>query len=167
MKKLAVLLGMSLLTAPAHADITHRLSSSVQLTVNAAATQVERVGNSYSVTGNNVGTTYTPTGGSAVSNGIGALSISSGVGSIPSIEATQATAGESFSFTQTFLQGDALSNSAPTAGTVSNYSSQVSTAAGSAGDLAGTIDQSGTMAITSGGAGTSAVGQFTSEIFIK
>ena len=115
MKKLAVLLGMSLLTAPAHADITHRLSSSVQLTVNAAATQVERIGNSYSVTGNNVGTTYTPTGGSAVSNGIGAMTIGSGVGSIPSIEATQATAGESFSFTQTFLQGDALSTSAPTA----------------------------------------------------
>jgi len=157
---------MTLMTAPAYADVTHKLSSSVQLTVDAAATNVQRVGSTYSVSGNNVTTQYTPSGGSATSS-IGSLTISSGVGAIPTLSATQATAGESFSFTQTFLQGDALSNSAPTAGTVSNYSSQVSTAAGSAGDLAGTIDQSGTMAITAGGAGTSAVGQFTSEIFIK
>jgi len=167
MNRLAVLFGMIMMTAPAHADITHKLSSSVQLNVNSAATQVERIGSSYSVTGNNVGTTYTPSGGSAVSNGIGALTISSGVGSIPALEATQATAGESFSFTQNFLQGDAISGSAPTVGSVGNFSSQVTNAAGVAGDLAGTIDQSGTMAITAGGAGTSAVGQFTSEILIK
>ena len=35
----------------AHADITHKLSSSVQLNVNAAATQVERIGSTYSVSG--------------------------------------------------------------------------------------------------------------------
>ena len=39
-------------SSPAFADITHKLSSSVQLTVNAAATQVERVGNTYAVSGN-------------------------------------------------------------------------------------------------------------------
>ena len=155
------------MAAPAHADITHKLSSSVQLNVNSAATQVERIGSSYSVTGNNVGTTYTPCCGSAVTNGIGSLTISSGVGAIPALEATQAVAGESFSFTQNFLQGDAVSTSAPTVGSVGNFSSQVTNAAGVAGDLAGTIDQSGTMAITAGGAGTSAVGQFTSEILIK
>jgi len=39
-----------LIFAPAaKADITHKLSSSVQLQVNAAATNVERVGTSYSV----------------------------------------------------------------------------------------------------------------------
>ena len=48
---------MLLMAAPAHADITHRLSSSVQLQVNSAATQATRLGNSYSVTGNNVNTT--------------------------------------------------------------------------------------------------------------
>ena len=39
------------------ADITHKLSSSVQLQVNAAATQVERIGSSWSVSGNGVDTT--------------------------------------------------------------------------------------------------------------
>ena len=167
MKKIsAVLFGMFMLTAPAQADITHRLSSSVQLTVDAAATNVQRVGSSYAVTGNNVTTQYTPSGGSATSS-IGALTISSGVGAIPSLSATQATAGESFSFTQSFYQGDALSSSAPSAGAVPNYSNVTSTAAGTAGDLAGTIDSSSTMGLTAGGAGTSATGQFTSEILIK
>ena len=167
MKKIsAVLFGMFMLTAPAQADITHRLSSSVQLTVDAAATNVQRVGSSYAVTGNNVTTQYTPSGGSATSS-IGALTVSSGVGAIPSLSATQATAGESFSFSQTFYQGDALGSSAPTVGEVHNFSNQTSTAAGSAGSLAGTIDSSSTVGLTAGGAGTSATGQFTSEILIK
>ena len=118
----------------ANADITHKLSSSVQLTVNAAATQVERIGSTYSVSGNNVTTQYTPTGGSATSS-IGSMTISSGVGAIPTLSATQATAGESWSFTQSFTQGDAISGSAPTVGEVANFSSQVSTAAGSAHTL--------------------------------
>jgi len=156
---------MSLMTAPAYADVTHKLSSSVQLTVDAAATNVQRVGTTYSVSGNNVATTYTPSGGSSTAS-IGSLTVSSGVGAIPSLSATQATAGESFSFTQSFYQGDALSSSAPTVGSVGNFSNQTSTAAGSAGSLAGTIDTSGTMALTAGGAGTNAVGQFVSEITI-
>ena len=156
-----------LIFAPAaKADITHKLTSSVQLQVNAAATNVERIGSSYSVSGNNVTTQYTPDGGSAT-NSVGAMTITSGVGSIPTLSAVQATAGESFSFTQSFTQGDAIVSSAPTVGAVSPLSSQTSTAAGSAGSLAGTIDSSSTISLTGGGAGTSAIGQFVSEISIK
>ena len=166
MRKLIPLL--ILFYAPiAKADITSTLSSSVQLQVNAAATQVERIGTTYSVSGSGVDTTYTPTGGSAVSDGIGGLTISSGVGSIPSLEVTQKTAGNSFSFTQSFTQGDAVSTSAPSVGTVGNFSSQTSTATGSAGDLAGTITTSGAVTLTGGGAGSSAIGQFVSEISVK
>jgi hypothetical protein len=157
-----------LIFAPAaKADITSTLSSSVQLQVNAAATQVERIGTTYSVSGSGVDTTYTPTGGSAVSDGIGGLTISSGVGAIPALEVTQKTAGNSFSFTQSFTQGDAVATSAPTVGTVGNFSSQTSTATGSAGDLAGTITTNGAITLTGGGSGTSATGQFVSEISIK
>ena len=154
-----------LFAAPVRADITHKLSSSVQLQVNAAATNVERLGNTYSVSGNNVTTQYTPEGGSAT-NSIGSLTVTSGVGSIPTLSAVQATAGESFSFTQSFTQGDALVTSAPATGSVSAFSNQTSTAAGTAG-LAGTIDSSSTITLTGGGAGTSATGQFVSEISIK
>ena len=155
-----------LFAAPVKADITHKLTSSVQLQVNAAATNVERIGSSYSVSGNNVTTQYTPDGGSAT-NSVGAMTITSGVGSIPTLSAVQATAGESFSFTQSFTQGDAIVSSAPTVGAVSPLSSQTSTSAGTAGSLAGTIDSSSTITLTGGGAGTSATGQFVSEICIK
>ena len=155
-----------LFAAPVKADITHKLTSSVQLQVNAAATNVERLGTSYSVSGNNVTTQYTPDGGSAT-NSIGALTVTSGVGSIPTLSAVQATAGESFSFTQSFTQGDALVTSAPSTGSVSAFSNQTSTSAGTAGSLAGTIDSSSTVTLTAGGAGTVATGQIVSEISIK
>ena len=156
-----------LFAAPVKADnITHKLTSSVQLNVNAAATNVERVGSSYSVSGNNVTTQYTPEGGSATTS-VGALTIASGVGSIPTLSAVQATAGESFSFTQSFTQGDAIVSSAPALGAVSPLSSQTSTAAGTAGNLAGTIDSSSTITLVGGGSGSSAIGQFVSEITIR
>ena len=156
-----------LFAAPVKADsITHKLTSSVQLNVNAAATNVERIGSSYSVSGNNVTTQYTPEGGSATTS-VGAMTIASGVGSIPTLSAVQATAGESFSFTQSFTQGDAIVSSAPSVGAVSALSNQTSTASGVAGSLAGTIDSSSTITLTGGGAGTSAIGQFVSEITIR
>ena len=58
----------------ANADITHKLQSSVQLTVNAAATQVERIGSSFSISGNGVATTDGST-----ANTISAGTITSGV----------------------------------------------------------------------------------------
>ena len=165
MKKLFLLL---FLAAPAavKADLTHSITSSVKLEVLAPATQAERIGTNYSVSGNGVDTTYTPSGGSAVTDGLGSLTISSGVGAIPALEVTQKTSGNSFSFSQNFTQGDAISGSAPTVGTVGNFSEQTSTLAGTAGDLAGTISTAGAIAITAGGAGTSATGQVITSLDI-
>jgi hypothetical protein len=42
-----------------------------------------------------------------------------------------------------------------------------SNAAGTAGNLAGTITSAGAMTLTAGGAGSSATGQFVSELLIK
>jgi len=168
MKKLALLFGMVLMAAPAHADLTHKLSSSVQLTVNAAATNVQRVGNSYSVSGN--GVTLDVGGGSkgAADLAVGGLgTLTSGVagGSLPT--AYQTTDGASFTFSNSFTAGDTIQTSAPTVGAVDAYSNQTSTAAGSAGSLAGTITSAGSVTLTAGGAGTSATGQYVSEITIK
>ena len=167
MKKFLPILLLFGFGSPAMADLTHKLSSSVQLSVSAGATQVERIGTTYSVSGSGVDTTYTPTGGSAVSDGIGSLTISSGVGAIPTLEATQKTAGSAFSFSQSFTQGDAISQSAPSTGAVSNFSNQTSTGSGTAGDLAGTILTSGAVTVTAGGAGTVATGQFVNELTIQ
>ena len=162
MKKLLPILLFAGFSSPAFADITHKLSSSVQLQVNAAATQVERIGSSWSVSGNGVDTTD----GTTV-NTVSAGTIASGVFSPGTIAATQDVPGASFSYSATYVQGDAVSQSAPSVGAVSNFSDQVSTAAGTAGDLAGTITTQGVMTITAGGAGTVATGQFVNELTVQ
>ena len=164
MKKIFLLIGMTLLTAPlsARADITTKMSSSVQLQVNAAATQMERIGSSFSISGNNIDTTDGTTAGT-VSVG----TITSGVYAPGTIAATQDTAGAAFSFSQSYIQGDAVATSAPTVGQVGNFSSQVSTAAGTKDTLAGTITSAGVITVTAGGAGTVATGQFVNELTIN
>ena len=63
MKRVLFLFTLLSMATPVRADITHKLSSSIQLQVNAAATQVERIGSSFSVTGNGVDTTDGTTAG--------------------------------------------------------------------------------------------------------
>ena len=162
MKKFIPLLLLAGFSSPAMADITHKLSSSIQLQVNAAATQVERIGSSYSVSGNGVDTTD----GTTVHT-VSAGTITSGVMAPGTIAATPDVPGASFSSSQTYIQGDAVSQSAPSVGAVSNFSDQVSSAAGTAGDLAGTITTQGVMTLTAGGAGTVATGQFVNELTVQ
>ena len=156
---------MLLMTAGAsHAGgLVTKHATSVQLTVDAARTTATRVGNSYAVSGTNVGTSDGTTAG-MLSTG----TISSGVYSPGTITANQlnATDGEAFSFSTSFTQGDALSTSAPTVGEVPNYSSVTSYTAGTAGDLAGTVTSANALTVTAGGAGTSAIGQFVSEVTV-
>ena len=162
MKKLFLITSLLFLGATsARADITSRMTSSVQLTVNAAATQMQRVGNSYSISGNNVDTTDGTT-----ANTITAGAIASGVYGPGTIAATQDDPGEAFSFSTAFTQGDAMVTSAPSVGAVSALSNQLSTGAGTAGNLAGTVNSQGALTVTAGGAGTIATGQFVSELQI-
>ena len=162
MKRFLPILLLTGFSSPVMADITHKLSSSVQLQVNAAATQVERIGSSWSVSGNGVDTTD----GTTV-NTVSAGTITSGVMSPGTIAATQDVPGASFSYSATYIQGDAVSQSAPTVGTVGNFSDQLSTAAGTKDTLAGTITSAGVTTITAGGAGTVATGQFVNELTVN
>ena len=162
MKKLSFLLLLaSFAGSAAYADSIHKIQSSVQLTVNSAATQATRIGNSYSITGNNV-TTSDGSNANALTTG----SITDGIYDPGTITATQATAGEAFSFTATYTEADAVITTAPTVGAVSPFSNQTSTLAGS-GTPSGTISTAGAMSITAAGSGTSATGQFVTEITVK
>ena len=164
MKKLLPLVMLLMTASAANAGgIVTKHATSVQLTVDAARTTASRVGNSYAISGTNVGTSDGTTAG-MLSTG----TISSGVYAPGTISANQlnATDGEAFSFSTSFTQGDALSTSAPTVGEVPNYSSVTSYTAGTAGDLAGTVTTGGALTVTAGGAGTSATGQFVSEITV-
>ena len=170
MKKALIFFGMIGLMSPmaARADLTHRLTSSVQLQVDAGYTQVSRAGNSYSTSGSGVDTTITPSGGSAANNlgGISAVS-TAGVATFALPDVAQTTQGNSYSFTQNITTGDAIVTTAADVGDVLGYSNIVSTAPGTPSNLAGTIATSGAMALTAGGSGTSATGQFVTEITIR
>ena len=162
MKKLLPLVMLLMTASAANAGgLVHKMSSSVQLTVDTARSTATRLGSQYSISGSNVSTTDGTTAGT-----ISAGTITSGVMNPGNIAATQATSGEAFSYSQSYLQGDAIPTSAPTVGAVGNFGSVTSYASGTAGDLAGTIATDGGITLTAGGAGTSAVGQFVSEITV-
>ena len=141
--------------------LTHKLSSSVQLTVDAAATNVTRLGSTLSISGSGVNTTD----GTTVDT-ISTGAITSGVLSPGNIAATQHTAGNAFSFSQSYTQADAIPAAAVTVGDVANFGNITSTTAGVAGSLAGTLSTTGAITLTAGGAGTNATGQFVSELSI-
>lgn len=164
MKSLLFIVALLSLSSAARADLTHRITSSVQLTVDAAATNVQRIGNSLSVSGNGVTTSDGTTAG--VVGGLGTVG-SNGVAAPPSITATQQTAGSAFSFSSSYTAGDAIVTTAPSVGAVNPYSNQTSTAIGVAGDLAGTITSAGVIGLTAGGGGTSATGQVVTEITVR
>lgn len=165
--KALFLLAFVLLAAPAKADITHKIQSSIQLNVDAAASAATRIGSSYSVSGSGVSTTDGTTSG--VVGGLG--SATNGIPSLTTITASQATSGNSFSFSQSYLEGDsnATTSTSVTSGVVGSlplFGNTTTTSGGVAGTLAGTIDSAHGLTITAGGAGTSATGQMVTEITI-
>ena len=160
MKKLLLLIALCVPSA-AYCDIQSTMTSSIKLESLSAATSADKIGSSYSISGTNI----TTTSGDAASVG-GFGSVTNGVPAVTMPSATQTTAGETFSFTQSYLEGDATSGSAPTVGTVSNFSDLTSTAAGSVGTAAVTLDHH-TMSLT-GGTGTGVVltGQFVTDLTV-
>ena len=163
MKRTLLVLGITLAAAlPAQADITHRIQSSVSLSVDGAGSVAARIPSTYSISGNNV--TLDTAGG------LGTLTAGSAVGYTPA-DYSVTTAGDAFSLTESFIEGDAT----PTATTVTSgvvgslpmLGSTTTTSGGVAGSLAGTIATDGALTITAGGAGTQAVGQIIQELTIK
>ena len=163
MKKALLAFGMVLMTTSAAnaGGLVTKHASSVQLTVDAARSTATRVGSSFSISGSNIDTTDGTTAGT-----VSAGTITSGVYNPGTITATQDTAGAAFSFSQSYTQADALPTSAPTVGDVPNFGSVTSYTAGTAGTLAGTVTSAGVITVTAGGAGTSAVGQYVSEVTV-
>ena len=165
----AMLLMTGALVAPAaNADLVHTLSTSTQLTVDSALTVGTRLGSTYAVSGNNIkvadsahfGTMTAATATAASGQDIGGYDIN--------------TAGSAFSFSENWTQGDAINPIGTgvdvTAGVVADmpaYGTVLTSSGGVAGTLAGTITSAGVMTLTAGGAGTTATGQFVSEITVR
>ena len=164
----AMLLMTGAIIAPAHADLTHRMSSSTQLSVNGAYTDASRIGSTYTVSGSNIkvadsahfGKMTAATATAAAAQDVGEYDIN--------------TAGSAFSFSESWTQGDAINPIGTgvdvAAGVVADmpaYGTNFTSSGGVAGSLAGTITSAGVMTLTAGGAGTSATGQFVSEITVR
>ena len=165
MKKLIPVVMILMTAGAANAGgLVTKHASSVQLTVDAARSTASRIGHGMSISGSGVSTTDGTTAG-VVGNAIG-MSSDGFTAASTTITASQATSGEAFSFSASYTQGDAIPSSAPTVGEVPNFGSVTSYSAGTAGNLAGSIGTDGAISITAGGAGTTATGQFVSEITV-
>ena len=166
MKRLVPLL--FLFAAPAYADLTHRISTSTQLTVNGAYTDASRIGSTYAVSGSNIkvatdqhfGKLTAGTATTAATLDVGAYDIN--------------TAGSAFSFSETWTQGDATAAIGAgvdvTSGVVADmpaYGETLTMSGGVAGTLAGTVTSAGVVTITAGGAGTSAIGSVVTEVTVR
>ena len=157
------------IAAPARADLTHRMTSSTQLQVNGAYTDATRIGSTYTVSGSNIkvasaddhfGKLTAGTATAAATLDVGAYDIN--------------TTGSAFSFSESWTQGD-VTNPIGTgvdvaSGVVADmpaYGNTLTMSGGVAGSLAGTITSGGVTTLTAGGAGTTATGQFVTEIVIE
>ena len=155
--------------APARADLTHRMTSSPQLQVNGAYTDATRIGSTYTVSGSNIkvasaddhfGKLTAGTATAAATLDVGAYDIN--------------TAGSAFTFSESWTQGDVVnaigSGADVTSGVVADlpaYGEVLTMSGGVAGSLAGTITSAGVTTLTAGGAGTTATGQFVTEIELR
>ena len=164
-----MLLMTGAIVAPsAKADLTHRMSSSTQLSVNGAYTDASRIGSTYTVSGSNIkvatdahfGKLTAGTATAAATLDVGAYDLN--------------TSGSAFSFSESWTQGD-VTNPIGTgvdvaSGVVADmpaYGNTLTMSGGVAGSLAGTITSAGVTTLTAGGAGTTATGQFVTEIVIE
>ena len=165
---LVMLLMTGSLVAPARADLTHRMTSSTQLSVNGAYTDATRIGSTYTVSGSNMkvatdahfGKLTAGTATAAATLDVGAYDMN--------------TSGSAFTFSESWTQGDVVnaigSGADVTSGVVADlpaYGEVLTMSGGVAGTLAGTITSAGVTTLTAGGAGTTATGQFVTEIELR
>jgi hypothetical protein len=154
MKKVITALAASFFVMPSSfaAEITSRITDSVQLGVQGAAVQSARVGASYSVSGTNI---QSSTFGGA-STGAGSYSIN--------------TAGQAFTFSETFRDADtAVTTQSVSGGAIASpnlYGDSVTQLAGDKGSLAGTLSGTGVPSVTAGGPGTTATAQRSIELSV-
>jgi len=146
MKRLLLVFSLFFITPVSAAEITSKITDSIQLKVDAAASQAIRVGGQYSVSGTNISSSTF--GGVA---GAGTYNIN--------------TAGQAFTFSESLITADSVPGSVST-GAIAPYGNITSTAAGAAGSLAGTLSGTGVPTITAGGPGSTGTAQRTIELSV-
>jgi len=151
MKRLLLISSLFFVTPVSAAEITSRITDSIQLGVQGAAVQSTRIGASYSASGTNI---------QATSFG--------GVGGAGTYDIN--TAGQAFSFSESINAADSVvTNQSVSGGVIASpnlYGDSVTQLAGDKGSLAGTLSGTGVPTVTAGGAGTTATGQRSVELSV-
>jgi len=151
MKRLALIFSLFLTTPAFAGEITNKIVDSVQLSVQGAAVQSNRVGAQYTVSGTNINVTTLGGVGTAGSYAIN-------------------TNGGSFSFSETSITADTVVTSQSAAsGTIAApnlYSDSTTQLGGDKGSLAGTLSPTGVPTITAGGPGSTGTAQRTVELSV-
>ena len=161
MKKLLPLLLILMSGTAAHASMSTRHQTSLQLSVDAARAVTSRTANSYSISGS--GVTLDVAGSGTADNLVGGFkTIGDGAVSAWDIPTATAAANSSFSFANSFTAGDAST------ATGTNATAYTAGAAGSAAP--GLITNAHTVTVAGGtegaAAGSTVTGQFVSEVTI-
>ena len=156
MKRLLLISSLFFITPVSAAEITSRITDSVQLGVQGAAVQSERMGASYSVSGSNIKV------GASNGNTFG------GVATTGTYDIN--TAGQAFTFSEAKNAADTVVTSQTwSAGAIASpnlYGDSVTQLAGDKGTLAGTLSPTGVGSVTAGGPGTTATAQRTIELSV-
>ena len=151
MKRLLLISSLFFITPVSAAEITSRITDSVQLGVQGAAVQSTRIGASYSASGTNI---------QATSFG--------GVGGAGTYDVNNA--GQAFTFSESFNAADSVvTNQTVNSGVIASpnlYGDSVTQLAGDKGSLAGSLSTTGVPTVTAGGAGTTATGQRSVELSV-
>jgi len=151
MKRLLLAFSLFLTIPVSAAEITSKITDSVQLNVEGAAVQSTRIGASYSVSGTNIQSTSF-----------------GGVGGAGTYDVN--TAGQAFSFSESLRTADTdVTSQTVTTGVIGSpnlYGDSVTQTGGDKGTLAGTLSTTGVPTVTAGGAGTTATGQRTIELSV-
>jgi hypothetical protein len=151
MKRILLLFSLFFVTPVSAAEITSKITDSVQLGVQGAAVQSTRIGASYSASGTNIQSTSF-----------------GGVGGAGTYDIN--TAGQAFSFSESINAADSVvTNQSVSGGVIASpnlYGDSVTQLAGDKGSLAGTLSPTGVATVTAGGAGTTATGQRSVELSV-
>ena len=151
MKRLLLAFSLFFITPVSAAEITSKITDSVQLGVQGAAVQSTRIGASYSASGTNI---------QATSFG--------GVGGAGTYDVNNA--GQAFTFSESYNAADTpVTTQSVTSGQIATpnlYGDSVTQLAGDKGSLAGTLSPTGVPTVTAGGAGTSATAQRSVELSV-
>ena len=151
MKRLLLISSLFFITPVSAAEITSKITDSVQLNVQGAAVQSTRIGASYSVSGTNI-----------QSSSFG------GVGGAGTYDIN--TSGQAFSFSESINAADTpVTTQSVSAGVIASpnlYGDSVTQLAGEKGSLAGTLSTTGVPTVTAGGPGTTATAQRSIELSV-